>query len=114
MGPLGALAGNVLGGLIADIIVNNQLGSSFKMNLIRGLTDDPIILQQAEKLLQETQDFQPLMLPPRGGTTQSTVGQKPIIVEPTGSGVGTQREYVGSELRVGNYQSSPNILPPTQ
>ena len=70
MGPLGSLVGHAGGGLIADIIVNNQLGSSFKMSLIRTLTDDPAILSKAEQLVNDIHNVNPLDRPalPQGAT----------------------------------------------
>ncbi len=65
-GPLGTLAGQAVGGVVSDILVNNQLGSSFKMSLIRNLTDDPAILAQAEKLLKEVHDVKVPQLPAKG------------------------------------------------
>lgn len=54
-GLLGAIAGSEVGGAIADIITNASLGSSAKMRLIRNMTDDPKILDEAERLLKELQ-----------------------------------------------------------
>ena len=50
-GVLGSIAGSEIGGVVADIMQNTQLGNSLKMSLIRGLTDEPAILKEAEKLL---------------------------------------------------------------
>lgn len=50
-GPIAAIAGHHIGGVIADIITNNQLGSSMKMHLIYDMTSDPAIIAKAEELL---------------------------------------------------------------
>lgn len=52
-GILGVIAGSEIGGIVADIITNNQLGSGLKMRLIRGLTNDPKIISQSEQLLRD-------------------------------------------------------------
>lgn len=57
-GPAGVFGGHVLGGVFADIILNNQLGSSFKMKLISNLTDDPVIIRTAEALLNGLEQHQ--------------------------------------------------------
>jgi hypothetical protein len=58
-GFLGSLAGAEAGGIISDIIVNNQLGSSLKMQLIKNITDDPAVIKKAEAMLSKAQRYTP-------------------------------------------------------
>lgn len=58
-GPLGALAGGELGGLISRILMNNKLGSRLQMRLIRSMTDDPKILSEVAKILENIRKFTP-------------------------------------------------------
>lgn len=51
------------GGIIADIITSNQLGSSMKMKLIKNITSNEEVLKQAESLIKKVEDYTPLMLP---------------------------------------------------
>lgn len=81
-GPIGTAAGQHIGGMLSDIMTNNQLGSSFKLSLIKNITDDPKIIAEAQRLLEGVQDLKPLMLPPRMGGTPGT--KPPIYVSPTG------------------------------
>ncbi len=67
-GPLGILAGHGMGGLIADIVTNTQLGSSFKMSLIRDLTDSPTMIQHAQNLLAQVEKMRPPLLGSGKGT----------------------------------------------
>lgn len=78
-GPLGALGGAEAGGVISDIIMNNQLGSSIKMSLIKNLTDDPEILGKAQDLLGKIQDLNVPQLPaPRDEFRTKTYGPDTI------------------------------------
>lgn len=78
-GPLGAIAGSEVGGLVADVITNNQLGSAVKMSLIKNITNDPEIIAQAQKLLGDIKDLNVPQLPPASGEFRSkTVGPKTI------------------------------------
>lgn len=92
-GILGSLAGGEIGGAISSIITNNALGSSLKMKLIRGLTDDPAILTKAEKLTGQLKQATPKMLP--APTTQfrtQVPSGQPIPVIPAGSNM----EFTGA------------------
>jgi len=71
-GPLGSILGAEAGGAISNIIVNNQLGSSIKMKLIKELTDDPEIIKKAEKLVEEAKTTNLLMLPAPSGKVGAT------------------------------------------
>ena len=75
-GVLGSIAGSELGGAVADIITNNQLGSSMKMKLIQNLTDDPLIIKEAEKLLLKTKNYNLPRL--TGPTTRERIEGKVI------------------------------------
>jgi hypothetical protein len=78
-GPLSTIAGSEVGGAVANILNNNQLGSSFKMNLIRNITDDAAILKEAQDFLKYAQDYAPLQLPAAQGSMRSSVsGGSPI------------------------------------
>jgi hypothetical protein len=81
-GPAGVFGGHVLGGVISDIILNNQLGSSFKMNLVRNLTDDPVIIRTAEALLRGLEQHNVPMLPGRG---ESSYQSPPMYATERGS-----------------------------
>ncbi len=84
-GPLGSIAASYAGGAIADIITNNSLGSSFKMSLIQQITDDPAILAQAQRLLQDIQEHQIPMLPPGRGNPSDVQINTPIEMGPSSS-----------------------------
>ncbi len=71
-GPLGAILGSEFGGTISNIIVNNQLGSSMKMKLIKNITDDPAIIKKAEELLKDVTNTNLLMLPNPSGKVGAT------------------------------------------
>lgn len=75
-GPIGAIMGSEVGGLISDIITNNQLGSSIKMRLIQNLTDDPVILKEAQKLLKDVNDLEVPQLPAGGEFRTKTYGNE--------------------------------------
>lgn len=117
-GPLGTLAGQAIGGVVADIITNNALGSSLKMSLIRTLTDDPAIIQQAEKLMQDVKNVPPPLQLPAGpipmGRGADTSGVKlvpaqktplPTVNPKTGR---MQRTYLS-----GDYQAEPKNQAPS-
>jgi hypothetical protein len=106
-GPLGSVGGSIIGGLVNDVLVNNTLGSSLKMNLIRSITDDPAILAQAEKLAGDLHQLNAPLLPP-GRPNTGVNGGRPIIAGEAGP-----REYVGPDVRIGNYQRLPNSARPT-
>lgn len=71
-GAIGAILGSEAGGAISNIIVNNQLGSSIKMKLIREITDDPDIIKQAEKLVEQAKSTNLLSLPGPSGKVGAT------------------------------------------
>ena len=71
-GPIGAILGAEGGGMIQNIIMNNKLGNSLKMRMIREITDDSEIITQAEKLLQGVKDYQVPQLPAKGQGIQPT------------------------------------------
>lgn len=62
-GPLGSLVGSEVGAIVSRVLLDNRLGSSAKMRLIRNMTDDPQILRAAEQLLGEIQKFNPFDTP---------------------------------------------------
>ncbi len=62
-GPLGTIMGAEAGGAISRILTDNQLGSAFKLNAIKGLTKDPAIIREAEIYLNNVKNYKPLNLP---------------------------------------------------
>jgi len=78
-GVFTTILGAETGGFVADIITNNQLGNSIKMKLIRGVTDNPEILQKAEELLSKVKDYKLPQLPaPTSEFRTQTTGNEPI------------------------------------
>lgn len=65
-GVIGTLVGAELGGAISNILTNNQLGSAIKLRLIKGMTDNPEIIKQAENMLQSVKDYKVPTLPGKG------------------------------------------------
>ncbi len=90
-GPLGILAGHGMGGLLADIVTNTQLGSSFKMSLIRDLTDHPEMIKQAQELLAQVEKMQPPLLGPGKGIAPTKIPSGPTMYSGRG-GVSTNME----------------------
>lgn len=76
-GVLGTLAGAEGGGMIANIIMNNKLGNSLKMKMIRELTTDQDIIEEAGKLLQGAKDYQIPQLPAKGTISGPTIKVAP-------------------------------------
>jgi len=101
-GILGAIAGSELGGVIADIVTNNSLGSSMKMQLIRELTDEPKILEQAQKLLGEVEALENPLLPE---------GNKDFNSQTKGAGTMELPAESASTIE-GRELSNPNIKQP--
>ena len=69
-GPFVAIVGQELGAKLADILMNNQLGSAIKMRMVRGLTDNPQALKVAEELLRKQSAYIKPML---GAGTSPTI-----------------------------------------
>lgn len=94
-GPLGVILGSEAGRMIANIIANKNLGNSFKMKLIKEMTDEPDVLKAAKELLEKAQSYNPaaerLALPaPKAipvGPAGSTRPQEPMQVVPAIKGV---------------------------
>jgi len=78
-GPLATLASSEVGGYIAKIMMDRQLGNTLKMRFIKQVTDDPEIIAEAEKILQGAKDYEIPKLPPRG---MGTATGEPIKVAP--------------------------------
>lgn len=107
-GPFASFVGNEVGGRIADIIVNNQLGSAMKMRLIREITDDPRVLVEAQNVLMKAKAYTPKQI--TGQTTreaienprprQSTQGTDTIFVAPRTS----TKENIGRVVYPKEYQ----------
>ncbi len=92
-GPLGILVGHGIGGLISDILSNTQLGSSFKMSLLRDLADgNPEILKQVDALSKELDAMQPKMLPPGSGKTTLPSSKMEWYAGPSKGNVSTNIE----------------------
>jgi len=81
-GILGTILGSEVGGVLSDIIVNNQLGNSIKMKLIRQVTDDPEVIQLAEQFLKQAKTKPQLALPPASSEFRKQYGTGNIIVPP--------------------------------
>lgn len=62
-GPLTALIGAKAGDAIARIAMNNRLGGSIRMGLIRKLNDDPAVLKAAQELIKQIDSYNPLSVP---------------------------------------------------
>jgi hypothetical protein len=58
-GVFGSLVGAEVGGILSDIVTNNQLGSSIKMALIREITDSPDAIKLAEELVRQADTYAP-------------------------------------------------------
>jgi hypothetical protein len=71
-GPFATYIGNELGAKVAEIMINNQLGSSVKMKLIKLVTDNPEVIKLAEEMLKKQANWTPKLL-----STQSSVIQLP-------------------------------------
>lgn len=61
-GILGAIGGSEIGGIVANIITNNQLGSSMKMKLVKEVTTDPAIIKAAQDFVSKSQKYNLPML----------------------------------------------------
>lgn len=61
-GMIGSIIGSEVGAVVSDIVMNNQLGSSLKMKLIKNMVDDPAALSQIEALVNEIKTYQPPQL----------------------------------------------------
>lgn len=85
-GPLGVIIGSEVGGAVSRILQNNNLGSSFKMSLIRNLTDDPAIIKASEEFLSSLRQTQLPQLPSgiRGLPSQVS-GGRTIQLPPRGN-----------------------------
>lgn len=75
-GILTTLLGSEIGGAVSNIILNNQLGSSLKLKLIREIVDDPAILKQIESMLVDTKKYNPILQLPEG------VSKNPVVTSP--------------------------------
>lgn len=95
-----AIIGARLAEAVQSILLNNQLGSSIKMRLIRNITDNnPEAVRMAEQLLKDVRDYQQPLLPaPREGAPRSVVyGTETIPVAPQGSTI----LYPNKKVQVG-------------
>lgn len=73
-GIIGSIVGAELSGVVADIITNNQLGSSVKMSLLKEIVSDPKALREIQKLVDAAENYRPLELPsPASGSPRSQV-----------------------------------------
>lgn len=108
-GPIAAILGHQMGGVIADIIVNNQLGSSIKMYLIHNITNDPVILKQAEELMRNVQQTPQLALPARGESSYKPPENPPMMATPEG---GAPVDPTGNTPIAGSYK--PPAAPGTE
>lgn len=76
-GFLGSLVGQEVGGHIADIIVNKQLGSKMKYSMIENLTDNPQVLQQVQHILSTMEEYTPKML--NSGKNKKIFNSTPLV-----------------------------------
>lgn len=83
LGPIGSLVGSEIGAAVNRILQNNQYGTSFKMKLIRNMTDDPKVLREAERFLNQLQNTKPLALPPGSSDIQTTIESGSTMNIPT-------------------------------
>ncbi len=109
-GPLGILVGHGMGGLLADIVTNTQLGSGFKMALIKDLTSDPAMIQKAQSLLAEIEKMQPTLLPEGKGTPVSKPSGPTLYSGPGGLSENIETATHGGGPR-GEYDSKGNHIP---
>jgi hypothetical protein len=109
LGILGAIGGSELGGAISRILQNNQLGSSFKMAVIRQMTDDPKIIKQAEQFLKKLGDTPQPSLPPASSQYRSIIESGPAKNIPPRGDVPVGLGDEAPTFR--NSQSTPAILP---
>ena len=84
-GFFGSMLGSEAGALVSDIIMNNQLGSAFKMKFIENITSDPAVLKEAQKMLSEMRVSQPLALPappvPTQGVREGSFTVNPSVTQ---------------------------------
>jgi len=73
-GFFGSVLGSEAGALVSDIIMNNQLGSAFKMRFIQNITDDPVVLKEAQRMLGEMRMSTPIALPAPNAPIQGVRG----------------------------------------
>jgi hypothetical protein len=78
-GMLGTFVGARIADSIAAVIRNTQLGNAIKLKLIKGMTNDPAAIEEAQRLLKQIQEYQVPMLPP--GRPKET---PPLYVSPAG------------------------------
>lgn len=80
-GVLGSILGSEIGAMVSDIVMNNQLGSSLKMRLIKNMVEDPALLNQIQSLVEQVKSYEPPLLeaPKTGFRTQVPSGE-PINV----------------------------------
>lgn len=92
-GILGSILGSEVGAIIADIVTNNQLGSSMKMKLIKGMVEDPVLLAEIESLVGEVKSYKPLQLsaPSSDFRTQMPSGEVINLPSVTESTLESQR-----------------------
>lgn len=104
-GPITAILGSEVGGAVAKILTDNQLGSSFKMRLIRGITDDANVIKEAQRFLNQVQDYKPPALPAAmpGGPRSVIRGNSPIAL-PKDTASTLER------MEIGRIQSQPNVI----
>lgn len=74
-----SILGAEAGGKVASILMNNQLGSSVKLKLIREITDNPTVLKEAELFLGVQKAYVPPKLAPAtSGIRSQQVGTRSI------------------------------------
>lgn len=122
-GVLGTLLGSEVGGAVADILINNSLGSSVKAKLIREITDDPEILKVADDLLKSAKQLEVPRLPSPTSQFRTQQGSGPTIqlgklqsvADKNSARFGKQYPQVNLlQLPAGNPQSPPTGLPTIQ
>lgn len=117
-GIFGTILGSEVGGTIAKILQNNQLGSSMKMKLIRNITDDPKILKEVDNLLKGVSEYNPLLtptLPPGAIPLGPKTGQSSVqlLPAPLGEPGRTPAGQSGGGQFFRTFQSTPEKTPPT-
>lgn len=85
LGPIGAIIGSEMAGLISAIVMDKQLGGAVKKSFIRKLLpDNPRIIQQAEALIDQGQSFAFPQLPaPKAGAFKKVEKSEKTIQLPS-------------------------------
>jgi hypothetical protein len=110
-GVFTSILGAKVGGIVSDILTSNQLGSSVKIQMIRNITDNPQVLDEARKFLSVAQNYAPPQLnPAQAGAFRSAVGSGDTINMPPRTPAESQLQRVDFSGQNITPQTS-NLLP---